>query len=96
MWSHLRRSQLGCKFRRQYSIGKYIVDFYCPKLHLAIEIDGWQHKKEFSGDYEADRTKFIESKNITLLRFWNSDINNNIDSVVMEIGRMIEKLSKAK
>jgi very-short-patch-repair endonuclease len=69
MWSRLRRKQCGAKFRRQHSIGKYIIDFYCPKLRLAIEIDGWQHKEEFSGVREIQRTQYFEQNNIKVLRF---------------------------
>jgi very-short-patch-repair endonuclease len=46
LWSRLKRKQLGYKFRRQQSFGKYIVDFYCPLKNLVIELDGWQHKEQ--------------------------------------------------
>jgi len=92
LWSRLRRKQLGYKFRRQHSMGNYVVDFYCKELQLVIELDGWQHKKEFSGEKEDRRTKFLESKGLYVLRFWNNEINNNIDSVVQEIIVVCEEL----
>lgn len=85
LWSRLRRKQLGYKFRRQHSIGNYIVDFYCKELQLVIELDGWQHKEEFGGKKESERTRFLKNKNLYILRFWNNDVNNSIDNVVQKI-----------
>ncbi len=92
LWSRLRRKQLGFKFRRQHSIGKYIVDFYCKELQLVIELDGWQHKEEFSGKYENTRTDFLKRKGLYILRFWNNDVNDNIDYVVQKIMNICERL----
>ena len=72
----------GYKFRRQHGIGPYIVDFYCPKLRLAIEIDGDSH---FEGDAQKkDRMRefFIRSKGIEIIRFTNIEVQQNIDTVV--------------
>ncbi len=85
LWSRLRRNQLGCKFRRQHSIGKYIVDFYCPEKKLIIEIDGGQHDEKNIRIYDDVRTKYIESLGFKILRFWNNEINNNLVGVVDEI-----------
>jgi very-short-patch-repair endonuclease len=85
LWSRLRKSQLGYKFRRQHSIGKYIVDFYCPGKKLIIEVDGGQHNEENIRKYDENRTKYFESLNLKVLRFWDNDINNNLSSVVSEI-----------
>lgn len=90
LWSRLRRSQLGCKFRRQHSIGKYIVDFYCAEKKLIIELDGWQHRKEINGDYDNERTLFLELLGYTVMRFWNNDVNKNMDSVIIEIEKHLE------
>lgn len=89
LWSRLRRNQLGQKLRRQHSIGKYIVDFYCPKKKLIIELDGWQHKEESQERYDQERSKFLEEKRFKVIRFWNNDINNNLDGVVMEIEKYL-------
>jgi len=87
LWKHLRNRQyLNLKFRRQYSIGKYIVDFYCAELKLAIEIDGANHFfDDKSAQYDIQRQKFIELKNIKVLRFLNSDIVDNINGVLETI-----------
>jgi len=85
LWSRLRQSQLGCKFRRQHSIENYIVDFYCPTKKIVIEIDGLQHKREKDTKYDARRTKDLESLGITVLRFWNNEINENLEGVILKI-----------
>ena len=85
LWSRLKNKQLGYKFRRQHPIGKYIVDFYCSELKLIIEIDGWQHKKEFHSKKEVDRTYFLLDNNYYILRFWNNEINKNLESVLQKI-----------
>ena len=86
LWSRLKDKQLGeYKFRRQFGIGRYVVDFYCPSLKLAIEIDGDSH---FSGDapeYDKERQCFIESLGIKFLRFTNVDIKNNLPHVLEAI-----------
>ena len=85
LWSRLRREQLGCKFRRQHSIGNYIVDFYCPEKKLIIEIDGAQHKRAKDTKYDAKRTQYFKSLGIKILRFWNNEINQNLNGVILKI-----------
>jgi very-short-patch-repair endonuclease len=85
IWSRLRRIQLGVKFRRQHSIGKYIVDFYCPSKNLIIEVDGGQHDGENQRRYDESRTKYFESLGFKVIRFWDNDVNNNLSSVISEI-----------
>jgi very-short-patch-repair endonuclease len=85
LWSKLKNSQIGFKFRRQHSIGGYIVDFYCPSKRLAIEIDGSQHFTKDNQEYDSIRTKFFEGLDIEVLRFTNAEINTNIDGVVQKI-----------
>lgn len=85
LWSRIKRNQLGYKFRRQHSFDNYIVDFYCKEKKLIVELDGWQHKEEFSGEKEKIRTEFLESKGFKVLRFWNNEINNNLEGVVLRI-----------
>lgn len=86
LWSRLRNYQTGFKFRRQHSIGSYIIDFYCPEKKLAIEIDGSQH---ISSEPDLERTKFLNTQGIQVLRFWNNEVNINIDGVVMKIGEIL-------
>src|SRR5262245_39985107 len=76
IWSRLKNRQCsGLRFFRQYSVGAYILDFYCPKLQLAIEIDGGQHSE--SKEYDQIRTEYLKAHNITELRFWNNEVINN-------------------
>lgn len=77
---------MGFKFRRQHSIGKYIVDFYCPERKLIIELDGSQH---IDNPYDTERTRYLNKLGFKVLRFWDNEINNNLESVLMKI---IEKL----
>ena len=86
IWTSLRRKNIvGYRFRRQYSVGPYVIDFYCPALKLAVEIDGDSH---FIGDAVEDdkqRQAFIESFGIRFLRFTNRDIYDNLEGVLEAI-----------
>ncbi len=83
LWSRLRREQLGFKFRRQHSIGGYIVDFYCPLKKLVIEIDGSQHFG--NKEYDEIRSKYLEGLDIKVIRFTNAEINTNMSGVIDKI-----------
>jgi very-short-patch-repair endonuclease len=86
LWSKLRGKSLhGCKFRRQYSIGPYIVDFYAPHLKLAIEIDGESHFVDGALQRDQVRQVFIESAGVTVLRFTNRDIYDRLEGVIEKI-----------
>ena len=82
LWHFLRNNQVfGLKFRRQYPIGNYIVDFICKECKLIIEVDGGQHNNSKEILKDAERTKFLNTKGYKVLRFWNFEIDNNIDGV---------------
>jgi very-short-patch-repair endonuclease len=82
LWSILQNSQLnGYKFRRQHSVGYYILDFYCPSERLAIELDGDSHFTEEAAAYDKERTFYLKALNIRVLRFLNTDVYNNVDAV---------------
>jgi len=86
LWENLKHNKLdGLKFTRQYSAGPYILDFYCPKLRLGIELDGGYHKEREAMLYDTDRTDFLKGANIKLIRFWNDEIINNIKMVLGRI-----------
>ena len=86
LWGHLKnKSILGAKFRRQYSVGKYIVDFYCPLLKLGIEIDGDSHFDGNSAKLDEDRQVYIQSFGIKFIRFTNQEIYKNLEAVLGEI-----------
>ena len=82
LWQYLNKSQLGYKFRRQQPIGKYIVDFFCPKLNLIIELDGGHHNEEQNIEYDKRRTEFLNKQGYKVLRIWNNDVDRNLEGVV--------------
>jgi len=82
MWSMLKNKQVnGFRFLRQYSVGPYILDFYCPKLRLAIEIDGSQHSEKNHQNYDNERTHYLKMNNIVECRFWNNEVTGNKEGV---------------
>jgi very-short-patch-repair endonuclease len=84
LWQHLRRHELhGLKFRRQHSIERFIVDFYCAKARLVIEVDGPIH--QYQGEEDSIRQEFLESRNLKVLRFSNAVVLNNVDEVIKHI-----------
>lgn len=92
LWEYLRSEQLGHKFRRQYSVDRYILDFYCRELRLAIEIDGDSH---FVGDapmQDKIREGYLEDCGIQVIRFTNSDIYNNLDGVLVHLQETIKRI----
>ncbi len=92
LWSKLRGKNLcGLKFKRQYSIGAYIVDFYSPQLKLAIEIDGESHFIEGAEIRDQKRQAVIESAGVAILRFTNRDVYERIEGVIEKI---LEKIPK--
>jgi very-short-patch-repair endonuclease len=96
LWLKLKNHKVrGIKFRRQYSIGKYIVDFYAPELRLAIEVDGKHHFNDKDMEiYDDNRQKFIEMYDIKFLRFNASSILGNMNGVLLKIEDEIDKIGK--
>jgi len=91
LWQKLRNAQLdGARFRRQHPAGRYILDFYCPTLQLAVELDGGQHAQAESQDRERD--EWFRQRGVTVLRFWNSDITENLSGVLEVIAAKISEL----
>ena len=88
LWRCLKISRLGVKFRRQVSIEHYIVDFYCPKYHYVVELDGSQHADNI--DYDARRDDFLKSKGCTVRRFENSQIHTELPAVLDTIWSDLE------
>jgi very-short-patch-repair endonuclease len=80
LWKLVRAKRFeGLKLRRQHPIQPYIVDFICPEKKLIIELDGGQHAEAI--DYDEKRTRFLESKGYTVIRFWNNEVLTNIEGV---------------
>ncbi len=95
LWSCLRDRQLaGFKFRRQYPVGRFILDFYCHEARLAVELDGGQHDEESNIVYDEKRTRLIEAEGVTVLRFWNSDVFENLQGVLETILDVLETLTE--
>lgn len=96
LWQKIRRKQLhDIQFYRQYGIGSYIADFYSPVLKLCIEIDGDQHYTEIGKEYDEERDNYIESLNIKVIRFRNSEVIEHTDEIVTKIKREIELIFKS-
>lgn len=90
LWMALRNRQINqLKFRRQVSIGRYIVDFVCFENRLIIELDGGQHAD--AEQYDEERTGWLESQGFMVIRFWNNDVMENIESVLMRIMELTVK-----
>jgi very-short-patch-repair endonuclease len=86
LWSALKHSNLdGCKFRRQHSVGPYILDFYCPAERLAIELDGDSHFTDEAIAYDRERTAYLNGLGIKVIRFLNTDAHDHIEAVCESI-----------
>lgn len=96
LWQNLRdRGLEGYKFRRQFSVGFFVLDFYCPELKLAIEIDGYSHESAEAKKYDADRQKIIEVYEVKFLRVTDDEVHENIEKVLDKIRSEIKKLALA-
>ena len=83
LWSRLRNRQLGgLKFRRQHPIGPYILDFYCHEAKLAVELDGSGHQEPDQAEYDDNRSVELQAMGIRVVRFWNSDVMENLEGVL--------------
>ncbi|MFC1681893.1 endonuclease domain-containing protein [Pseudomonadota bacterium] len=84
LWYHLRnRRMAGYKFKRQFIVGRYIVDFVCIDAKLVVELDGGQHGAQ--EQYDSKRTEFLEGKGYRVIRFWNNDVLLRTGNVLEEI-----------
>tara|TARA_R110002124_G_C8640848_1_gene488263 strand:+ start:187 stop:552 length:366 start_codon:yes stop_codon:yes gene_type:complete len=95
LWRELRSKKLGVKFRRQYGIGPYILDFYAPSIKLAIEADGKIHLKKEVRLKDRNRDAFLRDQGIYVLRFENEVIEESSERVLNEIRKKIEELHGA-
>ena len=91
LWQALRGNALdGAYFRRQHAVGPYVLDFYCAKSKLAIEVDGGSHKEQ--EQYDAERTRWLESeKGMRVIRFTNQDVLRDLDAVIEAIREALEQ-----
>ena len=85
-WNRVRNEQFfGLKFFRQYSVGPYILDFYCPAKKMAVELDGGQHNLSDGREYDAERTAYLNGHEIVVVRFWNNEVLQEIEGVLMRL-----------
>jgi len=95
LWEYLRNRNLaGFKFKQQYSVDSFIIDFYCPKVKLGIEVDGEVHFTEEAKNYDENRSEFLSDFGIDIIRFRNDDIYNNLKVVLNTIEDKLKKSEK--
>ncbi len=86
MWQQLRNKQVaGLKFRRQHPVDRFIVDFYCHKINLAIELDGEIHNESEQRDLDKGRTETLKEFGINVIRFRNEEVLDNIGNVINKL-----------
>ncbi len=90
LWKKFRDNQLGVKFKRQHSIGGYILDFYCSEKKLIIELDGEIHNTKEAREYDQVRDKFFTDLGYQTIRFKNSEVENDIAEVVSEVNKFLK------
>lgn len=83
LWKAIRNKKLGVRFVRQFSIDGYVMDFYCPKLRLGIELEGEIHK--YTKEYDNYRIKYLEAFSVKILRFANEDVLYSLDTTLSKI-----------
>jgi len=88
LWRHLRGRQLsGYKFSRQMPVAGYICDFLCRSTRLVIELDGGQH--DLQTDEDRVRTRRIEAEGYRVIRFWNNEVNDGLEGVLLRIAEAL-------
>ena len=88
LWARLRHDQLGVRFRAQFVVGRFILDFFCPSRGLAGEVDGGAHVAR--ADIDADRDAWLSASGIRVLRVSNADVLGDIDAVIHRIRAALE------
>ena len=97
LWSRLKgRQLLGCKFRRQYGVGSFVIDFFSVEVKLGIELDGDSHFQSGAPEYDLKRQQFIESFGIKIVRIVNTEIYDNLDGALEMIGSEILALREQR
>ncbi len=90
LWIYLRLMRKeGIHFRRQYAIGIFVADFCAPRRKVIIELDGSQHLEQ--EEYDRERTSYLEAQGYRVIRFWNNDVMNNIENVILSIKHALEE-----
>ncbi len=90
LWERLRSSQVhGVRFRRQHTINRFVVDFYCAKARLIVEVDGPIH--DLQRDEDLQRQEVLENQGFRFLRFTNNDVRQHLDRVVSDIAEDVQR-----
>ena len=86
LWRALKGKRVeGLKFRRQFGVGHYVIDFYCPEIRLGIELDGGVHKTSYTHEYDEMRSRFLAENGIRVLRFDNEVVYTNVEGSIEAI-----------
>ena len=93
LWSRLRLKHLGYVFYRQKPIGEYIVDFYCQKAKLVVEVDGGLHFTKDEASNDRVRDEYMSSLGLTVLRFSNSEVLKNTDNIAEKIYELLSNIT---
>ena len=96
VWMHLRKRQLGYRFLRQYSVDSFVIDFYCPELKLAIELDGNVHEIPEQKKYDKERQKYLEAFGIKFIRIKNEEFLGNPNKAFNRIEEKISSIVQNK
>ena len=92
LWSRLKgRQLLGCKFRRPYSVGSFVIDFFSVEIKLGIELDGQCHLQPGAPEYDGKRQHFIESFGIRIVRILNTEVHENVDGVMEMLAGVVRE-----
>lgn len=92
LWKILRSGELAkLTFNRQKPLGNYIVDFYCSKAKLVIEVDGAGHAEKWQKEYDEERTAYLQGYSLNILRFWNNEVMENPEGVYETILQAIQE-----
>lgn len=97
LWEQIRNKKLsGLKFRRQHPLDNYIADFYCHEKKLVIELDGEIHNNKEAKAMDANRTFVLNELKVTVMRFGNEEVINDLTTVIKSINEMANRLDKAE
>ena len=91
LWDYLKTKPGGFKFRRQHPIAGFVLDFYCHKLRLSIEIDGGYHLKKEQREKDKERTEYLHSVGITEIRYTNDQVSKNFSMVITDINSWLSE-----
>lgn len=95
LWQRLRNKQLGVDFRRQHPAGNYVLDFFAPAIGLAVELDGGQHGEDAVAAKDHARTRWLAERGVAMLRFWNSDVMQDLPGVLEVIAAKVAELQSS-